>query len=145
VKGVAAICPQIVKALRMPAVSRAASGFGLALAAAAVDGACPDRFVHDPADRPGAPAAFGTATKTPVDFAGAARRTFGRYRPHLMVGYDVARTHDHGARSLLESAIGVFIGGQSVDRHFLAMSEIAFASAMIRNRSKLRTVAILIC
>jgi len=104
-----AFCPQIVKSVENAGGVPAASGFWLALAAAAVDGAGPDRFVHDPADGPGAPAAFGAATQTPVDFAGAARRTFGRYRPHLVVGYDVARTHDHGARSLLESAIGVLI------------------------------------
>jgi hypothetical protein len=118
----------------MPAVS---SGRRLTLAAGAVDGAGPDRFVHDPADGPDAPAAFGAATQAPVDFAGATRRTFGRNRPHLVVGYDVARTHDHGARSLFESAIGALTGGQSVDRHFLATPEFAFASAMIRNRSKL--------
>src|SRR5271163_2227545 len=68
----------------------------LASAAAVVDRTGLDRFVHDPADGAGAAAAFGTAAQAPVDFAGAARRAFGRDRPDLMVGNHVARTHDHG-------------------------------------------------
>src|SRR5271169_2549287 len=81
----------------------------LASAAAVVDRTGLDRFVHDPADGAGATAAFGTAAQAPVDFAGAARRAFGRDRPDLMVGNHVARTHDHGGTPCSDRPCGLLI------------------------------------
>jgi hypothetical protein len=74
------------------------------------------RFVDDPADGPGAPSTLGATAEAAVDFAGAARRTFGCDRADLLVGNDVARTHDHDALSLRSVGLAAAVIQSPCDR-----------------------------
>jgi hypothetical protein len=67
------------------------------------------RFVDDPTDGPGATPALGAAAEATVDFAGAARCAFGCDRADLLVGNDVARTHDHDALSLIDRQFSLLL------------------------------------
>src|ERR1700759_2158203 len=84
----------MVEPLGEPLSRRGGSGSFALGAAAGID--C---FVDDPANGPGAPPALGAAAEAAVDFAGATRCAFGCDRANLLVGNDVARTHDHDALS----------------------------------------------
>jgi hypothetical protein len=100
--------PPVPKKAKLEArLSRPAPKISAAAASGQASGALDraagiDRFVDDPADGPGAPSTFGTATEAAVDFAGAARCAFGCDRADLLVGNHVARTHDHDALSLID-------------------------------------------
>jgi hypothetical protein len=74
------------------------------------------RFVDDPADGPGAPSTLCATAEATVDFAGAARRTFGCDRADLLVGNDVARTHDHDALSLRSVGLAAAVIQSPCDR-----------------------------
>ena len=55
------------------------------------------RLIHDPADRAGAAATLGAATKAMIDLAGGARCLLARRerRAHVLIGENVARADDH--------------------------------------------------
>ena len=74
------------------------------------------RFVDDPANGPGAPPTLGAAAEAAVDFAGATGCAFGCDRADLLVGNDVARTHDHDALSLRSVGLAAAVIQSPCDR-----------------------------
>ena len=81
------------------ALGPAASRFGAA-----------ERFVHDPTDGPGAPAALGATAQARIDLTGGARRLFALRQAcaHIMIGKDVAGTDNHRGRPNITCTLSGF-------------------------------------
>lgn len=68
-----------------------------ARAAGAIAGTLDRRLIHDPPDRPRAPAALRAAAEAAIDLARHAGSVRAQDGANLMIGQHVARTDDHWA------------------------------------------------